>query len=201
MILEKSEKTQLAKAIFDALPSMIFVVDEDARIYEYNEAAKRLFGASRNTVLQHRTGDILHCLHSTDNLQGCGRAPACKDCIVRNAIREAFQGAQVVRRRSRIQLNHHGEIADIFALITASPFSYQEKPLVLLVIEDIKDISELQELIPICCVCRKIRNDKESWVALETYFKNQWDTDFTHCYCPDCRQREMEKIKLMNQAG
>jgi len=191
------EKTDLIKVIFDALPSMVFVVDEDARIHEYNEAAARLFEPLKDSALRRRTGDILHCVHSLESPQGCGLAPACGDCVIRASIRAAFEGTHVVRRRSRIQLSLGGKVADIFALVTASPLTYHDKPLALLVIEDLKDIAELQKLIPICCVCRKIRTEEDSWVALESYFKTTWDADFSHGYCPDCRRTELDKLKIL----
>jgi hypothetical protein len=68
---------------------------------------------------------------------------------------------------------------------------------VLLVIEDISEIAELHRLIPICSVCRKVRDDKESWMQVEAYFKSGWDVDFTHGFCPDCLQVEMDKITLI----
>ncbi len=194
-----NEKADLTKAIFDALPSMIFVVDGDARIFEYNEAAGRLFAASREYAIKRRTGEILHCVHSLETPEGCGRAPACTDCVVRASIRQAADGARIVRQRVRIQLSLDGAVVSIFALITATPFEFQNRPMILLVIEDLKDISEIEKLIPICCVCRKIRTDEDSWVALETYFKNTWDADFSHGYCPECRSAELEKISVLQK--
>ena len=84
---------------------------------------------------------------------------------------------------------------EIYALITASSFYYDKKRLVLLVIEDISDISELRRLIPICSICKKVRDDKASWSRLEAYFKEHWDVDFTHGYCPECYEKELAKAK------
>ena len=65
----------------------------------------------------------------------------------------------------------------------------------LLVIEDISEIAELQRMIPICSICKKVRDDKKSWFRLEAYFKDHWDVDFSHGYCPECYKSEMEKIE------
>ena len=189
------DKPDMLRVVFDALPSRVFVVDDDVRIQEYNSAAAYLLMADRKTVLKKRAGDILHCVHSVEVPEGCGRAPACKTCIIRNSVSEAFQGNRIVRRRARIALISNEHQTEIYALITASPFSFQEKLHALLVIEDISEIAELQRLIPICCVCRKLRDDKEAWMGVETYFKNSWDVDFTHGYCPDCFKIEMDKVK------
>ena len=192
--MTRTEKNAMLQVVFDALPSRVFVVDADVRIQEYNAAAADLLMADRHTVLKKRAGEILHCVHATDVPQGCGRAPYCKNCIIRNSVTEAFQGHRIVRRRSRIELIRDGNRVEIYSLITASPFSFQDRLHALLVIEDISEIAELQRLIPICCVCRKVRDDKESWMQVEAYFKNSWDVDFTHGYCPDCYQAELDKL-------
>jgi hypothetical protein len=84
--------------------------------------------------------------------------------------------------------------AELYALVTASSFSYEGRSLVLLVIEDISELAELYRMIPICSVCGKVRDDRESWMRMESYFKETWDVDFSHGLCPDCLKAEMEKV-------
>ena len=189
------KKRDMFRAVLDALPSPVFVVDRDVRIQEYNAAASDIMMADRKTIVKRRAGEILHCIHSREVPDGCGRAPLCKNCIIRNSVVEAFQGKRVVRRRARIEFIRNMNKIEIYALITASPFIFQGRPLVLLVIEDIRELAELYRIIPICSVCGKVRDDKESWMRVETYFKNNWDVDFSHGYCPDCFKIEMDKIK------
>lgn len=194
--MDEMEQKDILKAVFDALPSMVFVVDQDMRIQEYNAAASDLLKSERTTIIKQRAGDILHCVHSREVQEGCGKGPSCKVCIVRNSVREAFQGNRVVRRRTRVVLSRHESRLEIYALISASPFSFRNSSLVLLVIEDISEVAELRRLIPICSICKKVRDDKESWKRLETYFNDNWDVDFSHGYCPDCYRSEMARLKL-----
>lgn len=189
------DDTQMIRSVFDALPSIILVVDDDVRIQEYNTAAAEFLLASRTSILKHRGGEVLHCLHSTDVPDGCGHGPFCRDCIIRCSVAEAFHGKRITRRRAQIEIIRNREKVAIYALVTASPFNYEQVPLVLLVIEDISEIAELQRLIPICSICAKIRDDKESWSRIESYFKTHWDVDFSHSLCPECYQAEMEKLK------
>ncbi len=195
MTLDEQEKTDIIKAVFDALPSPVLVVDRDVRIREFNTAAAELLAAGSAGAIRQRAGDVFHCLHAADVPEGCGRAPFCDTCIIRNAVGEAFEGKRVVRRRSKIELVREGEKSELYALITATPFSFQGRPLALLVIEDISEIAELRRLIPVCVGCRKIRDDTDAWVQLETYFKRNWDVDFTHGYCPDCYKVELDRLK------
>lgn len=188
------DNTQMIRSIFDALPSIILVVDDDVRIQAYNRAAAEFLLASRSSILKHRGGEVLHCLHSTDEPDGCGHGAFCKDCIIRRSVTEASEGKRIARRRAKIDIIRNREKVEIYALVTANPFSYDKKSLVLLVIEDISEIAELQRMIPICSICAKIRDDKESWSRIESYFKEHWDVDFSHSLCPECYQAEMEKL-------
>jgi hypothetical protein len=199
MTMDEREKRDMLRAVFDALPSLVFVVDQDVRIQDYNAAASALIVGERKTVLKQRAGEILHCIHSSEVPDGCGRSLSCKDCIIRNSVTEAFRGNRVVRRRARIELIRERDKLEIYALVTVSPFFFQEMSHALLVIEDISEIAELYRMIPICSVCGKVRDNKESWMRVEAYFKNTWDVDFSHGYCPDCFKIEMDKIKARSK--
>lgn len=194
MPLNESKKRELLAAVFDALPSLVFLVDQDVRIYEYNAAASALMSAGSKIVLKRRAGDVLHCIHASETPEGCGDSSACADCVIRNSVAEVYRGNRVVRRRAKIELIREGNKEAIYALITASPFSFEGRSYALLVIEDISEIAELYRIIPICAVCGKVRDDKQSWLRVEAYFKNCWDVDFSHGYCPDCFKIEMDKL-------
>ena len=105
------------------------------------------------------------------------------DCIIQEFRHEAFRESYCSPPHKNGDHPRPNKI-EIYALITASPFSFQDRQLVLLVIEDISEIAELYRMIPICSVCGKVRDDKESWMRVEAYFKNNWDVDFSHGLCP-----------------
>jgi phosphoserine phosphatase RsbU/P len=54
------------------------------------------------------------------------------------------------------------------------------------ILEFHRQIGTLQELLPICMYCKKIRNDKQYWESVETFFSAQTGADFSHSLCPDC---------------
>jgi PAS domain-containing protein len=193
-----NERT-LLRTVFDALPSLIFVVDHEVRIQEYNAAAADVLEAGRETILRQRAGDILHCIHSSETPEGCGHSSFCRDCIIRNSVFRAFQGKRIIRRRTRIEFVRGGKKIEIYALITVSPFLFENQAHALLVIEDINELAELYRMIFICPVCGKMQDEQKSWIRVESYFKNNWDVDCSHNYCPDCFQKEMDRIKRNRQ--
>jgi PAS domain-containing protein len=129
----------LHRVLFDAMPMPVFVVDGDVRILEYNAAAARLFGSDKPAVLNRRSGEVFHCLHAAETPEGCGHAPACRDCVVRESVRDASQGRRVTRRWAEMGLQLKGAPAKVSVRVSCQPFTYEKSPLVLLVLEGLND--------------------------------------------------------------
>ncbi len=177
------------KAILNAIPSPVFVVDPDVRILEFNEAAAPLLEQNPSVALRLRGGEALHCIHSTDVPEGCGRGPSCGDCVIRNSVAQSFSGRKISRRATKMDLVRGPSIRELYVLVTASPFAYHDQNYTLLILEDISDLMDLRQVIPICANCKRIRNDQEYWEHVEAYFKSHLDIDFSHGICPECVRR------------
>ena len=196
MTTKKKTGKDMLRVVFDAIPLPVFVLDGDTRIQEYNPAAAGLLALKKKTVLGRRCGEAFHCRHATDVPEGCGMAPSCRNCLIRKTVRDAFRGKRFIRRRTKMELARQTRTVEHHVLISASPFSFHGKPLVLLVVEDISQLVELQQIIPICSVCKKIRTDKDYWMQVDSYFNRYWAMDFTHSICPEClKTRVKEKFE------
>jgi DNA-binding response OmpR family regulator len=55
-------------------------------------------------------------------------------------------------------------------------------------------VNQLTGLLPICCMCKKIRDDKNYWQQVESYIIQRTDAKFTHGYCPDCFTKTFAEI-------
>jgi K+-sensing histidine kinase KdpD len=53
--------------------------------------------------------------------------------------------------------------------------------------EALQQVTTLSSLLPICSWCRKVRDDRGYWTAVEAYFQKHSRTEFTHAICPECR--------------
>jgi len=58
--------------------------------------------------------------------------------------------------------------------------------------EALAHIKTLRGLLPICCYCKKIRDDKDYWQQLESYITDRSDATFTHGICPECYAKHVE---------
>lgn len=50
----------------------------------------------------------------------------------------------------------------------------------------------LQGLLPICCYCKRIRDDRNYWQQLEIYFSEHSDATFSHGVCPECYEKRVK---------
>jgi DNA-binding response OmpR family regulator len=67
------------------------------------------------------------------------------------------------------------------------------------------NVKLLQGLLPICCYCKKIRNDQNYWQQVDTYIADHSEAQFTHGICPECREKivrpELERLKVNEPAA
>lgn len=61
-----------------------------------------------------------------------------------------------------------------------------------------RKINLYQKILPMCCVCKKIRDDANrqpgtgEWIAIERFINEQAHLDITSSYCPDCAKKTMD---------
>jgi hypothetical protein len=51
------------------------------------------------------------------------------------------------------------------------------------------EIHVLRGLLPICCFCKKIRDQQERWQPIEGYIAKHSEAQFSHGICPECLQK------------
>ena len=172
----------------DAIPAIVLLTDEDARILYRNLAGRELLKGEK--IYGSRAGDVMHCIHSTDAPGGCGQGPHCAGCVVRNSVNSAYSGKTVRRQRTEITVKTGGKTLDLPALISVSGFSFEGTICALMVIEDISELSELRALLPICSSCKKIRAEDGQWDKVETYLKAHVpEVTLSHGLCPSCAKK------------
>lgn len=182
------------RTLFDAIPSPILLVDDDGRIEDVNAAGARVLGGEES-FFRKKGGDALRCIQSFRSPEGCGHGPGCADCVVRNSLGEAFAGGKVTRRRARLELRDgKGGTAELYLLVTASPFEHEGRRLVLLPLEDINELVALKALLPVCSWCRKVRGGDDYWQSVEEYLKTHADVDVSHSICDECLERQLREV-------
>ena len=60
--------------------------------------------------------------------------------------------------------------------------------------EALAQVKQLQGLLPICCYCKKIRDDQNYWQQVDGYLAAHSDVRFSHGICPDCWKGQVEPL-------
>ena len=58
----------------------------------------------------------------------------------------------------------------------------------------LKEIKQLRGILPICSYCKKIRDDRGAWEAIENYIYNHSEAQFSHGVCPECYKEIKDKL-------
>ena len=93
---EVRQQQQNLKAIFDAAPVAMLMLDENATIKQVNGAAAKLVGKEPSQIINTLPGKGLNCIHYTDDAQGCGHSPACLECPIRNTVKTTLKTGESV---------------------------------------------------------------------------------------------------------
>ena len=66
-------------------------------------------------------------------------------------------------------------------------------------------VKQLEVLLPICCYCKKIRDDHNSWNQLDHYICAHSEVQFSHGVCPDCYEKhtkpELDQLRQNVASG
>jgi CRP-like cAMP-binding protein len=56
-------------------------------------------------------------------------------------------------------------------------------------------------VIPICASCKKINNEKGSWLTIEQYIMDYTEYKLSHGICPDCRDELLLQIQKVEKSN
>ncbi len=82
-----------------------------------------------------------------------------------------------------------GRMASFTDISSRKKIEFEQQALIKQLQEALDKIKVLRGIIPICCSCKKIRDDKGFWNQIENYIKEHSDASFSHGLCPDCAKQ------------
>ena len=141
------------------------------------------------------------------------------DLVISDLIMETTNGIQVLQKAKSLDpdiqviiLTGYGDLNSAIQALRNQADDFLLKPCesqemlfrvkkCLEKLEMSRKINLYQKILPMCCVCKKIRDDSGrqpgsgDWVTIESYFRDKADLDVTSSYCPDCARNAMEDFK------
>jgi len=140
------------------------------------------------------------------------------DLIITDLVMEKTDGMQVLRRSKEIDatimvivLTGFGNMLSAIEALRNQADDYMLKPCesaemffrverCLEKLELARRINLYQKILPMCCVCKKIRDDagrepgRGPWVPVEQFIHEQAQLDITSSYCPECAQKTLQQF-------
>jgi len=62
--------------------------------------------------------------------------------------------------------------------------------------EALANVKQLSGLLPICCHCKKIRDDQGYWKQIELYIDEHSEAEFSHGICQECAKQHYPDLDL-----
>lgn len=84
------ESTEFLNLLVDNVTSAVFLVDEEVRLRQFNNAFEKLFSKDHASLMSNFCGNALGCAFSVDEGVDCGCASHCSKCTLRKSILKAF---------------------------------------------------------------------------------------------------------------
>ncbi len=139
------------------------------------------------------------------------------DCVITDLMMTGLGGLQVLQEAKKypeisvIILTGYGDMDSAIDALRLGADDFLQKPCdseeLLYRINTCLTRQELQNkvnmyerILPICSYCKKIRDTRnkgpghETWLDMETYFKQQKGVNFSHSLCPECYEQEMKAL-------
>lgn len=138
------------------------------------------------------------------------------DLVITDLVMDSTDGIQVLKRTKELNsdiqviiLTGYGDIETAIEALRNQADDFLLKPCesqeMLFRVKNCLEKQELtrkinlyQKILPMCCVCKKIRNDSGrqsgtgDWIAIEKFIHEQANLDITSSYCPDCAKKTMD---------
>ena len=140
------------------------------------------------------------------------------DLVITDLVMENVDGIQVLKKAKELNahtmviiLTGYGNIKSAIEALRHEADDYLLKPCesaemlyrvkqCLAKAELSRKITLYQTILPMCCVCKKIRDDRRTepgkgdWVEVEQFIHDRANMDITSSYCPECAQQTMKSF-------
>jgi PAS domain S-box-containing protein len=128
------------RAILEAAPVGLLVLDPSETVVKANVAAERLFGIRLQDLVSRRCGDLLSCAHRYEDPRGCGRTRHCGLCPIFSAIRKALdKGDATHDLEMEALVGAPGSVASRWFAVTVEPLMLDGSPHAIAALLDITE--------------------------------------------------------------
>ncbi len=131
-------------SLFDKVPELILILNNNREVVFANKKTKSILGLEDiNDIYGERPGEIFGCMHSRDELSGCGDSKSCKFCGAVMSIKKGLAGSDNENECVIITKDN----VDAYQMrVFSSHFTIEDSNFVVFTLSDISDTKRKEVL-------------------------------------------------------
>lgn len=131
------QENEVLEQFLGTIPAIFLVINKQRQIVYMNKGALNFSGLQEVTeALGKRPGELLDCIHSHEEPDGCGTAEECTFCGAVNAVLDAQNTGKPAVREARLLVGKEHTAFDL--RVYAAPLEQDGETFTALTIEDIR---------------------------------------------------------------
>jgi len=131
------ESNEFLNILFDNITSALFIVDQSARVQNFNDSFSILFQKREEQIVGKLCGNAIGCAIAVEANADCGTTPYCKTCKLRKDILKTMS-EQVPVYKQKLSRDFYGEHekGTKHFMYTTKYIGFHEKKYTLIIVDD-----------------------------------------------------------------
>jgi PAS domain S-box-containing protein len=194
--------------LYDFAPVGYFTLARDGEVHQVNLAGANLLGAERDALIKRRFGVFVSVESRPvfnafiEKVFGSNRKEVCEVQLLKEGPAPSWVHIEALREDGQREACRAmvSDITERKRVEEALADTSKERERLIQELRFALDnVKTLQGLIPICCSCKKIRDDGGFWNQVEGYIAAHSDVSFTHGLCPECTKKYYGDLHEMTE--
>jgi len=154
------------KAILEASPAAIIVINMNEDIIIANHAAEKLFCRKLSDMIHRKCGEFIGCENHGDEDRICGQTKFCNNCRLYAGIRKVLEGGNsMYDQEDRVTIISEGQPRKVWLNFSIESLSIEGKRNAILALTDITRQKEAQNLESKLVIAQKTAAIKQNFLS------------------------------------
>jgi len=192
-VLDERDNALALEGFFEVALDMFCMLDFNGYFRRLNPAWERTLGFTREELMSRRFIEFVHpddrdrTLNQNADVRGGGQARGFENrYLTKDGGYRWFLWNATPYASDRV-------IYSVARDITERKQAEDERAALVRALEEsLAEVRTLREILPICSYCKKIRDDENYWLTVETYIARHTNSQFSHSICPGCLETIVE---------
>ena len=132
------ESNEFLNLLLDNMNTAVVIVDENYKIYQFNNAFLNLFDKAADRPVGAAFGDLTGCVHAVRENKACGETSQCSFCMLRRSVLHTLVKDAPIEKRTLERIFYfRGRPEKKYLEFTTRKISFQGRRMYIILIYDI----------------------------------------------------------------